>query len=852
MATVTPAGCPPPTTGPAMSTGTARPPVILLADRDARVCKVPQMRWMEEMGRRSGSMIRCGGRLAVAFIGIALLASCGGGSSHAGATDAGNDAGTLDGGTSFPTTMTQSGTVQLPAGVTVPLQSLTVQGSLDNVAVSSSGAFSITTYSPGAQLVAVLSPSGNPMLMGWLDASHTTIDAESTAEVLLWFGAGIPNLPADARQTALAALATTPALDGVTQAIETGLVASPDTFANPNQPLTDALTQVLAPIRQGMPGTILDIADVLVQPGASSPQSGLSVIQDPPYSAHVTNAFRRRAWAFVQRVSETTGTTVTPDPMDITDFEVTPILGLNQGLNGTVANIMNVYYGTATAIGAPVNSPRDMSTNMTLPFSVPLVGNADKTTYTVTVVGAGLLTGAALPLTAAQIAKITDIGVRSFVVDAFLPVLTNVIFGIPGLIPNSTFLDNLAKNLSKDLLNSFPKLGPSIVSGDWNSVFATLNQSFGAPSSTWRGLVVDDITLAIQQTPGGAGLSYKAAGAVNLVKTINTYITISGLVLQAVDSRWFISSIAQSDQADAWTLDVTPSKVTLNPSASTTSVGQMLTLAASVLGVNDLTGYSFEWTNTENGGDLLQVGAGSQTTSVSSPSFCASVTQGASVAQVNYLASTSGVTDTVTVEAFNGPNCAMGTGTSVGTAKAMVTITQPGLINGSFEARVVTQADTCQGGPWCVRSFDSTPGWTQILDGVDLIQNNYSQGTDPQFAVLVQASDGVNWVDMNQAGSLGGLEQVVSATVGATYQLTLDTCAWAGNSIPGTIGYQLYDPGTMSVLANDMYTDSVGGTWITKQIQAAATSNSIGVRIQGLAAHQAGMGLDNVRLIQMP
>jgi hypothetical protein len=310
MATVTPAGCPPPTTGPAMSTGTARPPVILLADRDARVCKVPQMRWMEEMGRRSGSMIRCGGRLAVAFIGIALLASCGGGSSHAGATDAGNDAGTLDGGTSFPTTMTQSGTVQLPAGVTVPLQSLTVQGSLDNVAVSSSGAFSITTYSPGAQLVAVLSPSGNPMLMGWLDASHTTIDAESTAEVLLWFGAGIPNLPADARQTALAALATTPALDGVTQAIETGLVASPDTFANPNQPLTDALTQVLAPIRQGMPGTILDIADVLVQPGASSPQSGLSVIQDPPYSAHVTNAFRRRAWAFVQRVSETTGTTV--------------------------------------------------------------------------------------------------------------------------------------------------------------------------------------------------------------------------------------------------------------------------------------------------------------------------------------------------------------------------------------------------------------------------------------------------------------------------------------------------------------------------------------------------------------
>jgi hypothetical protein len=45
--------------------------------------------------------------------------------------------------------------------------------------------------------------------------------------------------------------------------------------------------------------------------------------------------------------------------MDITDFEVTPILGLNQGLNGTVANIMNVYYGTATGNRRPCQfSPR--------------------------------------------------------------------------------------------------------------------------------------------------------------------------------------------------------------------------------------------------------------------------------------------------------------------------------------------------------------------------------------------------------------------------------------------------------------------------------------------------------------
>ena len=39
-----------------------------------------------------------------------------------------------------------------------------------------------------------------------------------------------------------------------------------------------------------------------------------------------------------------------------------------------------------------------------------------------------------------------------------------------------------------------------------------------------------------------------------------------------------------------------------------------------------------------------------------------------------------------------------------------------------------------------------------------------------------------------------------------------------------------------------------GGTWVTRNLQATAIDSQIGVRIQGLAATQAGMGLDNVRL----
>lgn len=168
------------------------------------------------------------------------------------------------------------------------------------------------------------------------------------------------------------------------------------------------------------------------------------------------------------------------------------------------------------------------------------------------------------------------------------------------------------------------------------------------------------------------------------------------------------------------------------------------------------------------------------------------------------------------------------------------------LANGSFEARVVTATDTCLGAPWCVRSSASTPGWTQFGDGVDLLHNNYTQA--PGFDVLLDASDGVNFLDMNQAGSLGGIFQVVSATAGQLFQLSLDTAAWSINARGGTLGYALYDPLSGQTLASGSYTDPTGGVWITRTLSAAAISNQIGVRIQALNSTQAGPGLDNVIL----
>lgn len=162
------------------------------------------------------------------------------------------------------------------------------------------------------------------------------------------------------------------------------------------------------------------------------------------------------------------------------------------------------------------------------------------------------------------------------------------------------------------------------------------------------------------------------------------------------------------------------------------------------------------------------------------------------------------------------------------------------LTNPSFESIDASAS------PFYIRSFSSTPGWTQFGDGVDLIHNSYTQ--PPPIPVLLDASEGVQFLDMNQAGSLGGIFQVVPASPGSTYRLELDTAAWAQNAIGGTIGYELYDPISSTSLAQGSFTDNIGGAWASRSLDAVATGTQIGVRIQGLVATQAGMGLDNVRL----
>jgi hypothetical protein len=159
------------------------------------------------------------------------------------------------------------------------------------------------------------------------------------------------------------------------------------------------------------------------------------------------------------------------------------------------------------------------------------------------------------------------------------------------------------------------------------------------------------------------------------------------------------------------------------------------------------------------------------------------------------------------------------------------------LINGSFEEIAVT------GEPWYVRDFNSLPGWTQYADGVDLVHNNYLQGP----AVLVDAQDGVQFLDMNGANQNGGIFQDVAVTIGNTYHLTLYTAGWATNGLDAQIAYDLYDVDSNTVLVSGSNLNNQG-VWTQRELTAVATGNTLRVHIYNIYASQAGSGLDNVQL----
>ena len=602
-----------------------------------------------------------GRRLAVLLV-ATLLGACGGGN---GDTSANSDTAVIP----VLTATTASVNVLLPSGVALTPDQLTIATSIGVTTPNLSGAATIPIYADGTQLAIVSSPGGGPMMMGWIDATHTTISAATTAHVLAYFALdGAHMLNANERGELIANIPTSTGIGALEGVVQSELAANVDAFAQPDAYLTHAVATFAAPyFADAKAAAASDRKRAVGISITPEIQSGINVLQDPPFAAHITNSFRRRAYAFVDRVSYTIGGVDTVDAESITAFEVPPVIGVTGGVTGALTDIMSAYYGNQPTAYASIVAPDGGS------FPVTLVGGSDKTTYQVTVVGPGVALGVAGSLTATQSTNLTEVAIRGFTKDFVVPTLANAVLGSGAIdftagqgTDKAKFLADVLTSFTTDFTAFVPTidgLQTKIVAGQWYDAGVDITSTV-AGSNTLRSLLVG----AFQ----AAAANYTAAGLdpgpmSGFLSSFNTILNAAGGVLQVYDYSAYASDLIDSNQADQWTISVIAPKVALNPHTSTIGVDGTVVLTAAVLGVDDTSGYSYHWTTTAQFGDLTEVAGGGRTHQTD---YCSS-SNGASF--IDEMDPATGITDTVTVQVYAGASCDPTKGALLGSSSATVT-----------------------------------------------------------------------------------------------------------------------------------------------------------------------------------
>ena len=573
---------------------------------------------------------------------------------------------------SFAPTIQYSGTVTLPSGSGLTPDKLQVIDSVGMATPQSSGKFTIPAYNDGSIVAIAQSPAGNPMMMGWLDGTHTTISADTTAAVLAYYAlGGMLTLNESDRMELITEIPQSPAFPALAQVVAGEISANPDAMAAPNANLTNAVTSFFTAVTAVTPASRQVKArpmDVTATPGPTSPQSGLTVTGQPPASAIIQNAYRRRSHAFVMSTADVVTfnpPVTTPDTsVVVPDFEISPTVGVNGGVTGTIASIFDAYFGNSPTAYAPVSSD---------PFNLPITNGFLGTNYQVLVVGPGLASSSGVSgLTFTQATAFRQVCVNGFVADALVPYLSNALFGSGFLADSSGHVESATLSAFKamfinDLENdvfaflaSIPGEYAKVEAGQYKAVALDL-----LVTTTNAGSFRDVILQALQNSASKLGASAATnATLAQYVKSFNTILNAAGGVLQVLDSGIYAGQIAGSDQVDTWIVTSSTTTVSLTPKSTTfQGVGTQL-LTANVLGVDDTTGYSYRWSVAPAAADnplvgyLTEDGGANRSDQTSYCSSSPKAVYSNTVASV--VALTAPATDNVTVAAFNGGNCTPG------------------------------------------------------------------------------------------------------------------------------------------------------------------------------------------------
>jgi hypothetical protein len=319
------------------------------------------------------------------------------------------------------------GVVQLPAGMTAALSTLTVSAP-NGSSIRPDGSFEYDRMPGGDSLVIVANQDGKPVLAGFTDGDTAPIqiNTQTTAVAILFYASGSFTLPPDQHNNVRRLIAAHAAVPPLATALEQRLAANPGALADRDPQLQSAIQTALdsmganrsraakAPTRGRAEEPSIS-SQLLAQPLEA--QSGMIVSSsDDLVGLQVANTRRRNLLLFITQTGYEDAQGVRHDvdlPVVSGAFPKDWIVATNK-LVGAIGSVVDVVAGNGSYQPVISKPPIPLPVNPT---------TAKKSFYRVTLAGPGIDPGRAPKEGAKVKTAATEMLGLGFVKDIFLPLL---------------------------------------------------------------------------------------------------------------------------------------------------------------------------------------------------------------------------------------------------------------------------------------------------------------------------------------------------------------------------------------------------------------------------------------------
>lgn len=517
------------------------------------------------------------GSLPVILLATVVLA-CGGTSSPSAAPPSGGAGAAI------------AGTVRLPAGSSLDVSKLTVNGPFGSSTVGADGTFQIEVNA-APTLVLVSEPGGKLALVGFVRQGAAELSARSTAEVLLYYALGAFTLPGEQFEAIVQAVAASPQAASLATKLEPRLGAAPTLLSDGDAEALGAIGAARAAIVGTATGGVdvpsgPAIAGELVvsrTPGGSSridlaagnvavtdagTRSGVEVLANPDGNGIVARNDRRRdveLFAYQVASEDANGVrTELPNPVLAAGPHAVPA---TRALN-VVVSTLEALSGSGASAWAPVFSE---------PLDLPLVDGSVKTSYVIVAIGptADPANVPSLWTDSRWFGEVErwkeaahDLGWFGYIGDNLLPMVTLPMFGGLYFVTTAqlTKFQAAVRTGATDVLAKYGVADPVALSARAKAT-ATLIEEAGVNASYNAELVEETAQIVGEAVPNNARMAQIQA---NL-----RFLSKAGLILAVVDAVFALGDLGavakdllSSSQAESWNVTATEAAVRITPTSA--------------------------------------------------------------------------------------------------------------------------------------------------------------------------------------------------------------------------------------------------------------------------------------------